>query len=213
MVKITIISDTHGEHGEIDMDLLSGDIIIHCGDFVFNSYSNYDVTDFLDWFSKLDNFTHKVLIAGNHELQFEGEGNKLLMKYKDDVIYLEDDFVELCGLKIYGTPYQPNFRDWAFNLPREGDELRSKYALIPENTDVLITHNPPYKILDLVGTEHCGSKLLRDRVDEIKPKLHVFGHIHEDAGEYKTKHTHFINAAQMDRAYNLANKPISVVIE
>jgi Icc-related predicted phosphoesterase len=126
--------------------------------------------------------------------------------------YLLDEELELEGLKFYGSPYQPEFCNWAFNLPR-GPQLARKWAKIPDDTDVLITHGPPGGILDRVaGGELVGCNDLRKRVKEINPKLHVFGHIHEAYGWHWEDKTIFVNAANCDLGYNPINKPVVVEI-
>ena len=92
------------------------------------------------------------------------------------------------------------------------EQLANKWALIPENTDILITHTPPYSILDMTDAcKHVGSHSLRARVSEIKPKLHVFGHIHEQGGhEFEWNGTKYVNASHMEENYIPINQPVRV---
>jgi hypothetical protein len=115
-------------------------------------------------------------------------------------------------LVIYGTPWQPEFFNWAFNLPR-GEKLKEKWDMIPVDTDILITHGPPFGKLDYVryGNENVGCEELMKRVEEIKPKIHVFGHIHEGYGYVFDGNTHYINASVLNDRYEYRNKPVNVI--
>jgi len=213
MTKVTFISDTHGQHRNILSLSLEGDVLCHCGDFMTDGYSLFELRDFLEWFSSVGNFKHRIFIAGNHDRLFEESLilKRQLLKNFENLIYLEDsEFTLPNGLKIYGTPYQPAFRDWAFNLPRHGEELKSKYAAIPDDTDILLTHSAPNGILDEVDSHNTGSKALLQRVREVKPKIHAFGHIHECPGYHVVESTTYINAAQVDRDYKVVNEPITI---
>ncbi|MDF1816105.1 MAG: hypothetical protein P1V20_28145, partial [Verrucomicrobiales bacterium] len=109
--------------------------------------------------------------------------------------------------KIWGSPWQPEFHDWSFNLPR-GSALAEKWALIPEDTDILITHSPPRGILDLCshgGREGCDDLL--KRVVELRPALHLFGHIHEAHGKEFHNETNYINASICNLGYRPVNSP------
>jgi len=109
---------------------------------------------------------------------------------KNATCYLENSGVEIDGVKFWGSPWQPEFFNWAFNLPR-GRRLAEIWALIPDDTEVLITHTPPYGILDRVDSgEHVGCEDLRRALQRVKPKVHVFGHIHEDRGVVEQKRHH-----------------------
>ena len=219
MKKITFISDTHTKHDKVNGFLPGGDILIHAGDLTGRGYL-YEIDDFLKWFDKIDNYDTKIFIAGNHDFGFEDNPNQiksLLTEYKT-VDYLQDDLL-LVGkgdyedmIKIWGTPWQPEFHNWAFNLPR-GEKLKEKWDMIPTNTDILITHGPPHGKLDYVpySNMNVGCEELIKRVNEIKPKINVFGHIHEGYGYVFDGNTHFINAAVLNGRYEFQNKPINVL--
>ena len=219
MKKITFISDTHTKHDKVNGFLPGGDILIHAGDLTGRGYLN-EIDDFLKWFDKIDNYDTKIFIAGNHDFGFEDNPNQiksLLTEYKT-VDYLQDDLL-LVGkgdyedmIKIWGTPWQPEFHNWAFNLPR-GEKLKEKWDMIPTNTDILITHGPPHGKLDYVpySNMNVGCEELIKRVNEIKPKINVFGHIHEGYGYVFDGNTHFINAAVLNGRYEFQNKPINVL--
>ena len=211
-MRLVCISDTHTLHSEIDIP--DGDVLIHAGDFC--SYGQIEeYPSFNTWLNGLPH-KHKILIAGNHDKFVEKYPN--IMTYKterNNFVYLQDQSHTIDGIKFYGSPWQPEFYNWAFNLPRNGAELQAKWDNIPSDTDVLITHGPPHGILDLApkpngGTEHVGCELLRKRVMEVKPKFHIFGHIHEGYGTEEHDGTTFINACTCDGNYRPVNKPIII---
>ena len=218
-MKITFISDTHTKHRYCETDLPGGDLLIHAGDFMNGGYYKGEATDFFDWFSSIKRYDKKVFISGNHDRIIENEPTWSLLTIKDytNITYLQDegfvlyDMDDDSSIRLYGSPWQPEFYDWAFNLPRNGEELEQKWKDIPEDTDILITHGPPFGYLDIPGGQsiRVGCELLRYRVDEIKPKIHVFGHIHGGAGYYYDGHTHFINASILNERYDYTNLPVS----
>lgn len=231
---ISFISDTHGKHNQIvtnkslrkmrssvpqPLDLPGGDLLIHAGDFMNSGYSQTEATEFLSWFDGIDNYDTKVLIAGNHDriVQNDPDWFKGMLTGYKWVDYLQDEKMELWNedddqITIYGSPWQPEFHNWAFNLPRNGDEMKARWDAIPKDTDILITHGPPYGYLDVPGGQsiRVGCEMLRHRVDEIRPKIHVFGHIHGSAGYYYNGHTHFINAAVLNEQYAYQNQPLTM---
>jgi len=214
MKRVTLISDTHQKHNLITNDLIGGDIIIHCGDIMTSGYHPTEIKHFLEWFNKLD-YTHKIFIAGNHDRFFENEPEKLkeILSEYPDITYLEDDFIIIDDIKIYGTPWQPEFYSWAFNLKRDGVDIIEKWNNIPEDTDILITHGPPNSILDYVAQTrfHAGCNMLRKRIFEIKPKLTCFGHIHQGYGLQDIEGISFINASVLNEEYAYTNKPVDLI--
>ena len=221
-MRITLISDTHTKHEELlwdKMDLPGGDLLIHAGDIMNSGYNSNDITNFCSWFDTLEQYDHKVFIAGNHDRMFENVPEKameIVNSYKN-ITYLQDDWVKV-GIdeemaKIYGSPWQPEFYNWAFNLPKGGPGLMSKWEAIPTNTDILITHGPPQDHLDMSGPPynepHLGCALLREKVDEQPPKIHVFGHIHGGYGYKFHNGTHFFNASILNERYEYVNKPVT----
>jgi Icc-related predicted phosphoesterase len=212
-MKIVIISDTHNKHKQIKSeDLPSADIIIHCGDFTSMGYS-HEIRNFMKWYSGLVQYDYKIIIAGNHDLMFEDYPVLAKEHIPENVYYLEDSEIEILGLNIYGTPVQKPFDNWAFNRPEE--KLKQHWMAIPDNTDVLITHSPPYMIRDYASysDDNVGSPSLRDEVlNRIKPKIHCFGHIHEKHGITDEDGIKFINASSLNLKYEYVNKPIVVEI-
>jgi Icc-related predicted phosphoesterase len=176
----------------------------------------HEIREFCKWYNSLDNYTHKVFIAGNHDwgFQINTEKVKEILDFYSDITYIEDNEV-LVGEKlvsVYGSPWQPEFYNWAFNLPRNGYELKEKWGNIPNNTDILITHGPAYGYVDKVigRPENLGCELLTDRIKEIKPKIHVCGHIHTGYGYTFDGDTHYINAAVLNESYNYHHKPLTI---
>jgi len=211
--KIVFISDTHNKHNYLTSKgmgniLGSGDVLVHSGDCTSMGKS-HEIKNFLDWFSNTD-FTHKIFIAGNHDFGFE-LNHDIADEYKEKgVHYLFDSGVEIDGIKFYGSPWQPEFYDWAFNLPR-GEKLAEKWAKIPGNTDILITHGPAHGMLDWTMTgQRVGCEDLFHRIMEVQPKIHVCGHIHCAYGQKSFHGVEFLNASVLDERYEHSNKPIVI---
>jgi Icc-related predicted phosphoesterase len=198
--------------------LPGGDLLICSGD-ISGRGSITEIENFMKWFDEIDNYDTKVFIAGNHDFGFENENEKLiglLTGYKN-IDYLQDERMDLWDgndeqLVIYGTPWQPEFHNWAFNLPR-GEKLKEKWDKIPVDVDILITHSPPFGKLDFVqyNNINVGCEELMKRIGEIKPKIHVFGHIHEGFGYVFDGNTHFINASVLNERYEFRNRPVNVL--
>jgi Icc-related predicted phosphoesterase len=235
-MRIVCVSDTHGLHTIMDdiNPLPKGDVLIHAGDCT-NVGKPQQVKDFVEWFMNIKGFDSKIFIAGNHDFAFEKRHEPHhkgdfdwyhhLMNEENlsqsDVVYLEDgeftiDSSEFSRpIKFYGSPWQPEFYDWAFNLPRLGEELEKYWNMIPNDTDVLITHGPPNEIRDFVNNwrqpvRNVGCELLRFRVEQIKPLLHIFGHIHEAYGVEYNKDILYVNASTCTEKYTPTNKPIII---
>jgi Icc-related predicted phosphoesterase len=221
-MKICIISDTHGQHEFIRHPLPKADVLIHAGD-VTNVGSESNIREFIYWFQNLKGYDTKIFIAGNHDWGFYRKPSWLYNYINDenlsqsDCVYLEDNEFTIESpefsrpIKFYGSPWQPPFMNWAFNVPR--DELYKYWEKIPLDTDVLITHSPPQGIRDLAlytSTEE-GCSSLRFYVEEkIKPALHVFGHLHESYGSIVENDILFVNASTATLRYEMINKPIVV---
>ncbi len=186
----------------------SGDVLIHAGDATIQGTID-EVFMFNEWFSNLPH-KHKIFVAGNHDWLFETYNRYAREMLSDQIIYLQDSFVKIEKLKIYGSPWQPRFFDWAFNVNR-GAEIAEKWKMIPPDTDILITHGPPHGILDKTPRgDSAGCEELRKRVEKVKPKLHVFGHIHHAYGKTEKFGTIFVNASNCDESYEPNNLPIVV---
>jgi Icc-related predicted phosphoesterase len=192
--------------------LPQGDILVHAGDFTGRG-KPWEVEEFFDWLDRQSKeFKHIVFIAGNHDMSFEYKHPwvvDILKSLPENVHYLEDSEIVIDGIKFYGSPWQPEFFNWAFNLPR-GKALAEKWDMIPHDTDILITHGPPMNILDYTARDmwNVGCLDLYNKVLNIKPKLHVFGHIHEGYGMKEQENIVFVNASSATLKYELINKPI-----
>lgn len=208
-MTLTLISDTHFRHNQLE--LLGGDILIHAGDLC--GYGTEDeVIVFLKWFEEQP-YTHKIFIAGNHDWFFEIYDKESIDKIiPANINYLNDSGIEIEGFKIWGSPVQPEFCDWAFNR-KKGADINKHWELIPKDTDILITHGTPFGILDRTASNYnAGCEMLLKKVNQIKPKLHIFGHIHEGYGMIEKDTTIFVNASSANLRYQLVNAPIVLEI-
>jgi predicted phosphohydrolase len=206
MTRIVCISDTHTYHSKIVVP--DGDILIHAGDATFRG-SVPEIAEFNKWLGSLPH-KHKLICAGNHDWGFE-RTPEIARNLITNAVYLEDQEITVEGLRVYMSPWQPEFCNWAFNLPR-GEDLREVWAKIPEGIDVLVTHGPPMGILDFThyDKKSVGCADLLTRIRHIKPKLHVFGHIHEGYGVIEKEGTKFVNASICTLSYKPSNPPIVV---
>lgn len=194
-MKILAISDTHGLHRQLE-NLPQADVLIHAGDM--SMMGDFRQTqDFLNWMREQP-FQHKILVAGNHDRGFEDDYHEGYPSYDlSGIHYLMDSGIELDGIYFYGSPWQPEFMNMAFNLPRKGEELHQAWLKIPAQTQVLVTHTPPYKILDITHRGfHAGCERLAERISQLPQlKAHIFGHIHESAGIMDDASPIFVNAS------------------
>jgi len=204
-ITILCLSDLHGH---LPQDLPETDLAIIAGDICPpQNQAEWLNQNFLPWLITLS-AKETVFIAGNHDIVFEDylrhpniEVKNFLASYPNNTYYLLDNGLELLGYKIWGSPWQLRFLNWAFNLSEK--QIADKAKLIPGDTDILVLHGPPYGILDTNNKqEHLGSKSYMNRIFEINPKLVVFGHIHESYGVKKVNNTLFVNASYLDIMYN-----------
>ena len=219
-MKITFISDTHTKQGLIPYsDLPGGDLLIHAGDIMNSGRNSNDISDFCKWFDGIDNYHHKIFIAGNHDRMFEDYPEKameIVNSFKT-IDYLQDDWIKVGDdesmVKIYGSPWQLEFYSWAFNLQRNSLQLSGKWEAIPDDTDILITHGPAWGSVDTVAGrpwDNLGCELLAERIQRFRPKIHVCGHIHSGYGVETIDGIHYINASVLDERYEYTQKPWNV---
>src|SRR5258708_23902017 len=209
MNKIIAISDTHNQHRLLDLP--DGDILIHAGDLTGRG-STKELCEVFNWFRELANkYQDIIFIAGNHDFGLQGPWDNTLPM---NVHYLQDSYIKIQGLKIYGSPWTPNFGNWTF-MKDDRIELPKVWAKIPEDTDILITHGPPRDVLDLnQEKERCGSRALYNRIAKQKDlllenlKVHIFGHIHESYGHIGKCY----NVSVLNRRYELVNLPTIIEI-
>jgi Icc-related predicted phosphoesterase len=209
-MKMTIISDTHCKHKQITNQLSGGDIIIHSGDISSVGYK-HEIVDFCKWFDNLD-YDFKIFIAGNHELTFQDNPDmvsEIINSYKN-ISYLEDDFLTIDDIKIWGSPWTPVFYNWAFN--GTADELEQKWETIPNDVNIVITHGPVFGHLDKILGEsgnNLGCYSLAQKLSKIKPKMHICGHIHSGYGYKYYNGTHFFNGSVLDERHIYAQPPFN----
>lgn len=218
-MKIDCVGCLHGDYPKLE----GGDLLIVTGDLTASDnviqYGHFGI-----WLNR-QKYRKKILIAGNHDGYFERKGFEFIKQIYEmvDIEYLCDSGTEFEGLKIWGSPWTPTFCNWHFMLPR-GPELKAKWDLMPDDTDILITHGPAFGILDEVNMsskanigKHAGCVDLRNALERVKPKLHVFSHIHEQGGKkLLLKHlgvdTLCVNCSIMNEDYDPLNKPVTVNI-
>lgn len=220
-MKTALISDTHSYHRMINLPT-DIDCIVHCGDSTNyrELYKNeIEFEDFLDWYSNLD-IKYKILNAGNHDSHLTKKYNKDKVK-EAGIIYLEHEYYEIEGLKLFSSPYTPLFGDWSFMIDRS--KLSRYWEVLEEGIDLLVSHGPPKGILDIAekrdgNIEFCGDSALWKAVNKVKPKYHVFGHIHDNHniinnGIRIVNDTTFINCSMVEDGkftQGIINKPIII---
>jgi len=183
-MTILHISDTHGFHNQFPKETFEGiDMVIHSGDCSNSSYlqqSILEITNFLNWYEMLK-VPYKIFVAGNHDTAIARRAIKEADIEMRGIMYLENESVEIEGIKIWGSPITPTFGDWSFMKAR--DKTHEVWKEIPDDTDILIVHGPPKGVRDLSydrsnNLEMCGDLALAKRIMAIKPKQVLFGHIH-----------------------------------
>lgn len=192
-MKILHISDTHGCHRRLH-DLPQADIVVHSGDFTMNG-SEQEALDFMNWFCDLP-YPQKIFICGNHDECLYGA---TIDGLDGNVHYLCNSGIEIEGLKFYGVPM---FMGDCIN-----DRQTRHYANIPDDTDILITHTPPFGILDFDDNINYGSEELLSRISVVRPRLNLFGHIHARHGIKVFNGITFSNGAIMNADYSNLEKP------
>ncbi len=192
-MRVVCLSDTHGN---VDLEVPEGDLLIHTGDHSKRG-SPQELEQAARWLRSLPH-PHKVILAGNHDfaLQISEDETRELFS---PMTYLQDQEVTIEGLRIYGSPWTPTFGGvWAF----QSSDLASVWEKIPDGIDILLTHGPPARILDRTfARERAGCPMLAERVASVRPKLHVFGHIHEAFGVERQGETLFVNASNSAIGY------------
>ena len=239
-MRITHISDTHNKHNQLNGLLPGGDLLIHSGD-ISSLGRKSEVERFVKWFNDIDNYTNKVFIAGNHDMTFDreillrdklahfegrdkndydtscSEGKPAWLEellgihLRPNVFYLENNFIEIDQIKIWGSPITPSFGyGWAFNKDR-GYDINQIWNWIPNDTDIVITHGPIYGYCDRTSREglNVGCADLYHRLNEVRPQLHFSGHIHEAYGYRQTNWGYAFNGCNCDLSYLVNNKPMT----
>lgn len=217
-MKLVAISDTHNKHNEVKIEKC--DILIHSGDWTSMGYQ-HEVENFAKWLNKQP-AEHIIIVPGNHEKMFENSyplSKFWISDHCPKAHILCHEALEIEGIKFFGSPWTPYFYNWGYNAARNEAEkdlyhkplIKDIWATIPEDTDILITHGPAYGILDFLPPgQFLGCRALFDRIIEIKPDIHICGHIHYSHGEKQFNGTRFFNAAICDEQYRTTN-PITVI--
>lgn len=201
---LALLSDTHGKHRSVNVP--ECDIVLHAGD-VSHFGDKAAVHDFVEWLYEQP-ARYKVFIAGNMDYFAEAHESLLRSMLPPGVFYLQNESLTLGGITLYGAPQTPRYHNTAFNVNR-GKALAAYWQHIPDDTDILITHGPPYGILDTTRYgEQVGDRMLAEHVLRVSPKLHLFGHIHEASGQHETDRTRYVNAAIVDADYRPVKSPV-----
>lgn len=183
-MTILQISDTHNRH-QLLKDLPAADVLVHCGDFT-DMGTEEEVLNFLNWFIEQP-YRHKIFVTGNHDLcLWEAENIEDL---PDNIYFLQDRGCEIEGVRFFGLAYNHS------------------ESLIPIGIDVLVTHEPPVMILDKSSGTHWGNLALKNRVMEIAPKFHLFGHAHDGHGVINLNGIIFSNGSSIDDEYRMCYQP------
>jgi predicted phosphodiesterase len=200
-----------------------GDVLLHCGDFCRDGGSSEQIHKFNE-FLQMQQYAVKIVISGNHDFCFDPDRLEELKAYYElsrdysaidprsalsAAHYLLDEGMVVAGYHIWGSPWVPQYSASAFSIREGSQRLIDKRCMIPTETDVLMTHGPPYAILDNTSKgAKAGCRVLRERLGRVKPLVHCFGHIHEGYGSCRTKDTLFINAASMTPNYRRVREPM-----
>lgn len=215
-MKIVLISDTHSLHSLLDIP--ECDILIHSGDCVM-SHDQYQMvyknatSEFIEWLNGQTQAKNRLFIGGNHDFILRDNEEWVRDQLNPGTHYLLEESIEIDGLKIFGTPWQPYFYDWAFNTHSD-EEMKSCWSKIPEDVDILVTHNPPKYVLD--GHGNYGCPFLYDNIFKNKMyknlKIHTFGHIHKGRGHKRIDEIDFYNSSNVDNKYNIVHDPFVLEI-
>lgn len=203
-MRLICLADTHNLHHEIPIP--DGDVLIHAGDCTDGGTRN-ETENFLQWFSSQPH-KHKILVPGNHDFYFEKKEN--LQNVPDNIHLLIDSGLEIENIKIWGSPVTPGINNWAFNRER-GNQIKKHWEQIPIDTDILITHTPPFGILDEIGSGiKLGCEELKRILQIVQPKHHLFGHIHNASGSIIRSGISYSNLSILDERLRIMYSPKSI---
>ena len=215
MVRVVCLSDTHNSHWLLP-PLPPGDVLVHAGDFTSRG-TQKEIMDFNDWLGTQEH-TYKVVVPGNHEIGFAESWSMARALLTNADFVLKDEGCEVMGKKLWGSPWTPEYGNWAFGYTKREGELR--WAQIPEGLDMLITHGPPRLIMDSTYDReqkrhlNLGCPYLREQVlQRAKPRFHIFGHIHQPYGRGTYSDVVCCNVAQLDDRYQQEQGRVPVVLD
>lgn len=211
-MRLVLISDTHKQHAQLKLP--DGDVLIHAGDFL-GWGTALELIEFKEWFQKAARkFEKVVLVAGNHDRILEQqprEAQDVLLDAVPNLFYLQDSGCAINGVKFWGSPWTTEFQNWAF-MKRPGFDMDKAWEIVPEDTQVLVTHSPARGILDRgFGTTRIGCEMLAHRLGpegNLKPALHVHGHSHFSYGQQEENGILRVNAALANDRNLLVNQPV-----
>lgn len=223
VARLVLMSDTHQREASFAASIPPGDVFVYAGDLT-STGSPSAISAFATFLRSLPH-KEKVVICGNHDLSFDGshyekkwkryhqakvDASKEIAGLKSACTYLENSSATVAGLRFWGSPWSPEFCDWAFNLAP--DQLAPTWAKIPGEIDVVVTHGPckGHGGMTARGEEAGDAVLLDVLVNRVKPALHVSGHIHEGYGVSTEAGITFANASSVNFHYRPTNRPIVV---
>lgn len=208
-MKIVAVSDIHGKWNKLKIP--ECDVLISAGDYSFTG-ERHIVRNYHEWLNEQP-ATHIISGQGNHEVWVENnfeEAKQIALTACPRAFFVEEGGITIDDINFWYSAITPWFHDWAYNR-RAGRDIEEHWKKIPENTNVLITHGPPYGILDTVpfpdGTpkERVGCWTLNAYIERIKPDIHIFGHIHHSHGQKHENGISYYNVSVCDEQYVPSN--------
>jgi len=203
-MKLVCIADTHTRENQLHIPY--GDVLVHAGDFS-ETGTFRETKAFLIWFAN-QKHPHKILVPGNHDFYLQKEHCEKLKPYLERIHLLINKSTIINEYYFWGSPNTSLGNKWAFGL--NSDEIEEHWKKIPHKANIIITHNPPYDILDHTKNNRVGCPYLRRKIEQVKPNYHIFGHAHDNYGKIKLGETTFINATSFDAKYTTPNSPITI---
>jgi Icc-related predicted phosphoesterase len=201
-MRLLHLSDTHNLHRQLN-NLPAADIIVHSGD-ISDAGTGKEVVDFVEWFGALE-YEYKIFIAGNHDSCLERKSAEGIQQFlPNNCFYLCNSGITIESLKFWGIPF--------FFSDDISGEYINMIAQIPIDTDVLITHRPPLGILDNADNTSFGCPGLLQKVLDICPRYHLFGHIHGAYGVIESEYITFVNASVVNQNYTQHNSPLLLML-
>jgi Icc-related predicted phosphoesterase len=209
-MKIVAFSDIHGQQNNKLARWFNnnpGDLLIFAGDLQLNNLD--DGTKFIEWIHQLP-YTNKILVFGNHDGNYIHALAYIIQNSFNNITFLNNNNTIINGIKIFGSPHSVEYGSWWFMM--KDNELADLWNKIPDDTDILITHGPPFGILDYTCDGFTtGSKTLGEKISKLKQlKYHIFGHIHESYGIKRINNITFMNVSLLNEKYQFANNPIII---
>lgn len=207
-MRIVALSDTHERHRKLSLP--DGDVLVFAGDMTVDGTLD-SIRRFASWFHDIDGFDHKIVVAGNHDYAFDGNYAEMARDIvsNKNTTYLEDESVTIDGTMFHGSPWTPPFVSNGHQRMRLSETSRERiFDEIPDTCDVLITHGPPYGRGDKLDERgRIGDEILRQKVDAVDPDIHIFGHVHEQYGQFGDSS---FNVSVVDERKAVTEEPIVI---